>query len=337
MVRLIKEHLAGTSEWDLLIQGERPKLDLLRRFKNGEGVLVATRSFWGGVDITGLALILVIIDKLPFATPDQPALVALRQKLETAGGNPFKQIDLPEAAMYLAQGAGRLIRTKADKGVVAVFDPRLVEKNWGHTILNQLPPLAVTRDSDEVLKFLESIEDVPRDTKTPVQIEQDDLDDSDSADSKKTTPSSSRRARQPGNTYEPATDLLTLSGLLSLDDNQTDPDQPAPDSSTPPTPPAAWTGPDGIHHAFGRDLGTHLVVTSRNPTHIQRQQDRRALCGAPVQTETGPLDLGDPRTCPQCVTAVQAGQDWAGYRETRKAQRRSAGTSDPAGRAHHVR
>jgi ATP-dependent DNA helicase DinG len=332
MVRLIKEHLAGTSKWDLLIQGERPKLELLRRFKNGDGVLVATRSFWGGIDITGLALILVIIDKLPFATPDQPALVALRQKLETAGGNPFKQIDLPEAAMYLAQGAGRLLRTKLDRGVVAVFDPRLVEKNWGHTILSQLPPLAVTRDSDEVLQFLESIEDVPRDTLTPMQIEQDDLDDSDSDDSRKTAArNGSRRGHKPASPYEPATDLLTLSGLLSPDEDQVSADQPAPGSPAPQTPSAAaWMGPDGTFHAFGRDLGTHLVVTSRDPTSIQRQHDRRALCGAPVRTEAGQLDLDGPQTCPECAAAVRTGLDWAGHRAARKAQRRPAGTDLPA-------
>src|SRR6185503_9831949 len=110
----------------LLVQGEGSRSELLVRFRElGNAVLLGSASFWEGVDVPGNALSLVVIDKLPFAPPDDPLLAARLDRLRADGGNPFMAWQLPQAAISLKQGAGRLIRTETDRGVLAICDPRL--------------------------------------------------------------------------------------------------------------------------------------------------------------------------------------------------------------------
>jgi ATP-dependent DNA helicase DinG len=152
------ETLRPRLPWDLLAQGELPKPALLEQFRtNTEACLFATMSFWQGVDIRGQALSLVVIDKLPFPRPDDPLLEARRER---AGRAAFRKVDLPRAAMMLAQGTGRLIRSEADQGVVAVLDRRLaMSKSYRWDLLNSLPPYRRTRDRDEVEAFLRRLRD----------------------------------------------------------------------------------------------------------------------------------------------------------------------------------
>ncbi len=140
----------------VMTQSDLPKPALTKLFAEDEtSCLFATMGFWQGIDVPGRALSLVTIDKLPFARPDEPLLVARREK---AGDNAFKTIDLPRAAMLLAQGAGRLIRTSSDRGVVAIMDPRLnTAKSYRYELLAALPPMKRTRDRSEVEKFLANI------------------------------------------------------------------------------------------------------------------------------------------------------------------------------------
>ena len=140
----------------VMTQSDLPKPALTKAFAEDEtSCLFATMGFWQGIDVPGRALSLVVIDKLPFARPDEPLLVARREK---AGDKAFMTIDLPRAAMLLAQGAGRLIRTSSDRGVVAVMDPRLNSaKSYRRELLAALPPMKRTRDRAEVEKFLRQI------------------------------------------------------------------------------------------------------------------------------------------------------------------------------------
>jgi ATP-dependent DNA helicase DinG len=141
--------------WPLLIQGEAPREQLLGRFrKSGHAVLLGTASFWEGVDVQGSALRLVVIDKLPFASPDDPIVRARVQHLRTTGGQPFRDYQLPEAALALKQGVGRLIRSEEDEGVVVICDPRLSSRGYGRSMLACLPPMPVTRKLDEAISRL---------------------------------------------------------------------------------------------------------------------------------------------------------------------------------------
>jgi ATP-dependent DNA helicase DinG len=122
-----------------------------------ESVLLATMSFWQGVDIPGRALSCVIIDRLPFPRPDDPLLGARRDQVGAAA---FREIDLPRASMLLAQGAGRLIRSSEDRGVVAVLDSRLsTSRSYRWDLIKALPPLRRTKDRDETIEFLKTIRD----------------------------------------------------------------------------------------------------------------------------------------------------------------------------------
>jgi ATP-dependent DNA helicase DinG len=142
----------------LLVQGEGSRSELLVRFRElGNAVLLGSASFWEGVDVPGDALSLVIIDKLPFAPPDDPLLAARLDRLKAEGGNPFMAWQLPQAAIALKQGAGRLIRTETDRGVLAICDPRLVDKPYGRRIWQSLPPMRRTRDADEAAAFLRTL------------------------------------------------------------------------------------------------------------------------------------------------------------------------------------
>lgn len=145
---------------DVLRQGDLPKPALVEKFATVEtSCLFATMGFWAGIDVPGRSLSLVTIDKIPFPRPDEPLLAARREKAAAAG---FSTIDLPRAATLLAQGAGRLIRTASDRGVVAVLDPRLANKaSYRWHLINALPPMRRTKDFDEVAAFLAEITGQP--------------------------------------------------------------------------------------------------------------------------------------------------------------------------------
>ncbi len=117
-------------------------------------MLLGTTSFWEGVDVKGDALRLVVIEKLPFASPDDPLVRARIEHLQSSGANAFRDYQLPEAALALKQGVGRLIRSEDDHGAVVLCDPRVIARSYGRVFLSALPPMTPTRDSDEALRFL---------------------------------------------------------------------------------------------------------------------------------------------------------------------------------------
>ena len=140
--------------WPLFVQGSQPRHVLLQRFReSGNGVLLGTASFREGVDVAGDALSVVVIDKLPFAAPDDPVFEARLDAIRRAGGNPFRDEQLPQAVIALKQGAGRLIRTETDRGVLVLCDPRLASKAYGRVFMDSLPPLPTTRAVADVQAF----------------------------------------------------------------------------------------------------------------------------------------------------------------------------------------
>ncbi len=142
-------------ELPLLVQGNAPREQLLRRFRSsGNAVLLGTASFWEGVDVQGPALRLVIIDKLPFASPEDPVVRSRIEHLKAQGLSPFKQYQLPEAVLALKQGVGRLIRSEQDHGVVVLCDPRVRERSYGRTFRTSLPPMRVTVEREVALQAL---------------------------------------------------------------------------------------------------------------------------------------------------------------------------------------
>ena len=139
----------------LLVQGEAPRSRLLGEFTRQPGaVLLGTATFWEGVDIRGHDLVVVMIDRLPFASPGDPMLAARLEAIRNRGGNPFRDHQLPQAVLALKQGVGRLIRDYDDFGVVMVCDPRLSGKSYGRLFRESLPPMPVTRDLEGVRRFL---------------------------------------------------------------------------------------------------------------------------------------------------------------------------------------
>ncbi|MDR1934677.1 MAG: ATP-dependent DNA helicase, partial [Candidatus Accumulibacter sp.] len=152
---LLQERLERAAlELPLLLQGEGGKNELLERFRRlGNAILVGSQSFWEGVDVRGEALSLVVIDKLPFAPPDDPVLSARIERMKAEGRNAFMEYQLPRAVINVKQGAGRLIRDETDRGVLMICDPRLVGKHYGKRIWRSLPPMRRTRVLDEVLAF----------------------------------------------------------------------------------------------------------------------------------------------------------------------------------------
>jgi ATP-dependent DNA helicase DinG len=144
----------GALNFPLLTQGEGSRTELLTRFRRlGNAVLLGSQSFWEGVDVPGEALSLVVIDKLPFAPPDDPLFAARLEFIAREGGNPFMDYQLPQAAIDLKQGSGRLIRSETDRGVLMICDRRLVDKPYGRRIWQALPPMRRSRDLDEVTAF----------------------------------------------------------------------------------------------------------------------------------------------------------------------------------------
>ncbi len=153
--RLLKEALTPEDAFPVMVQGEAPRDALLRRFREvGNGVLLGTGSFWEGVDVRGPALSLVVIDKLPFGSPDDPVLKARLEGLKREGRNGFMEYQLPQAVLSLKQGVGRLIRDPEDFGVVMLGDPRLTTRSYGRAFLKSLPPMTVTQEPEEAARFL---------------------------------------------------------------------------------------------------------------------------------------------------------------------------------------
>ena len=157
VVELVRPHLEERG-YPLLVQGQgMPRHLMLEDFKKNIGsVLFGLASFWMGVDVRGEALSLVVIDKLPFAPPDDPVLSARIERMKNEGRNAFMDYQLPRAVISVKQGAGRLIRGETDRGVLMICDPRLISKPYGKRIWRSLPPMRRTRERAEVLAFFGS-------------------------------------------------------------------------------------------------------------------------------------------------------------------------------------
>jgi len=136
------------------LQGERPKTALIQAFKEDiHSVLFATASFWEGVDVQGEALSCVIIDRLPFSPPNEPILEARLERIAAAGGSPFWEYQVPSAILLLKQGLGRLIRTRQDRGLLAILDTRLLTRGYGKAFLESLPPCPVVHEVGPITEF----------------------------------------------------------------------------------------------------------------------------------------------------------------------------------------
>lgn len=151
----VYERVCGKVRFPLLLQGAAPKTALLDRFRATPGaVLFATNSFWQGVDVPGDQLSCVIVDRLPFAVPSDPVVMARSRKIDEEGGNSFFDYQTPGAVLALKQGFGRLIRSRSDRGVLALLDPRIRTKNYGSLFLESLPAYQITSDLAEVERFM---------------------------------------------------------------------------------------------------------------------------------------------------------------------------------------
>ena len=150
----IHDRLAYKLEYPTLLQGTGPRGALLEEFRSTPNcVLFATASFWQGVDVPGEQLSLVIIDKLPFAVPSDPVVEARIRRIREQGGNPFYDYQIPQAALALKQGFGRLIRSRSDRGVLALLDNRIVKQRYGQVFFDSLPPYSFTTELSDVGTF----------------------------------------------------------------------------------------------------------------------------------------------------------------------------------------
>lgn len=165
----LQQQFAGSSVLEVLVQGQRPKRELMERFRKGDVdgqpgcILVASASFWEGVDVPGDALQMVVIDKLPFPPPNDPLVEARANRLEQAGRSSFSDYFLPEAAVALKQGAGRLIRRESDTGILVLCDTRLVSMGYGRRLMTALPPM---RRLDSEANFLQALKGLTRTSTT---------------------------------------------------------------------------------------------------------------------------------------------------------------------------
>jgi ATP-dependent DNA helicase DinG len=152
---ILLRRLGPTLPFPVLVQGDGPRESLLSKFREyGNAVLLGTSSFWEGVDVKGAALSVVVIDKLPFAAPDDPVLKARLDAIEQRGGSPFFEEQIPQAVIALKQGVGRLMRDPNDFGVVMLCDQRLRTRAYGRIFLESLPPMPRTERLEEVEQFL---------------------------------------------------------------------------------------------------------------------------------------------------------------------------------------
>ncbi len=164
-LNIAREQLSSLS-FPLLVQGEKPRGELLEAFRElDNAVLIATGSFWEGVDVAGENLSMVIIDRLPFSSPFDPVIQARTDYIKRKGRDPFQDFQIPEAVISLKQGAGRLIRTESDRGVLVVLDPRIISRRYGERFIKSLPPFARTRELSSVRDFFK-----------PKQVATDDLE-----------------------------------------------------------------------------------------------------------------------------------------------------------------
>ena len=154
VLRAVQRELEVTLPYPVLVQGQAPRSALLQMFRSTpNAVLLATSSFWQGVDVVGEALSCVIIDKLPFASPGDPVTAARIDTINAKGGDAFGDYQVPLAILALQQGLGRLIRHRSDRGVLAMLDPRLRTTGYGRRFLSALPPAPVTHDLDAISRF----------------------------------------------------------------------------------------------------------------------------------------------------------------------------------------
>jgi ATP-dependent DNA helicase DinG len=154
-LREVHGRLRLIKPFTVLVQGEKPKAVLLSQFREDtSSVLLGTSSFWQGVDMPGETLSCVIIDKLPFAPPDDPIVAARLEKITEEGGSPFWEYQVPSAVLSLRQGLGRLIRRTTDRGVLAVLDSRLFKRSYGKIFLESLPESTITHQREDIGKFL---------------------------------------------------------------------------------------------------------------------------------------------------------------------------------------
>ena len=156
--RLRAEFEAQGDNIQVLMQGQIPKRQLMQQFlAQPRSVLVGSQSFWEGIDVPGDALQCVLIDKLPFPPPNDPLVEARVKRLESEGRNPFADYFVAEAAVSLKQGAGRLIRSETDRGLLVVCDPRMAGMNYGKRLREALPPMTLVATEAEALAWLTSL------------------------------------------------------------------------------------------------------------------------------------------------------------------------------------